>query len=280
MHGNRSRGKSNNYLLGFLASVALLIGLVVLLLGDPQKWFAGERSTEPLVVYCAAGIRLPVEAAAREYELAYGVPVQLQFGGSQTLLAGIEVTRRGDLYIPADDSFLEIARQKDLIHDVFPLARMGIVAAVRRGNPMAIHSLDDLLRRDIRLVQGNPDAAAVGTMTRAILQKTGQWEALSGNTATFKMTVNEVANDVLLGAADAGIVWDSTVKQTPGLEAIPLAPLQQVQAHVSAAILRQSTQPTSTRRFAQYLAARDRGLPLFAQHGFTPVQGEPWSEAP
>src|SRR5215203_6107104 len=108
-------GQANTYLLAFLGSVALLAGLVGLLVWGPEKWFTRqEQAAEPLVVYCAAGIRVPVEAVAREYEAAYGVPVQLQYGGSQTLLAGIEVSRRGDLYVPADDSYLQAARDKGL----------------------------------------------------------------------------------------------------------------------------------------------------------------------
>src|ERR1700722_12085569 len=44
-----------------------------------------------LLVYCAAGLRVPVEAAAKEYEGSYGVRVELQYGASGPLLNSIKV---------------------------------------------------------------------------------------------------------------------------------------------------------------------------------------------
>src|SRR5262245_17763871 len=176
-------GQANTYLLAFIGSVAILAGLVGLLALDTEICLGREEQpAEPLVVYCAAGIRAPVEAVAKEYEATYGVPVQLQYGGSQTLLAGIEVSRRGDLYIPADDSYLKAARDKELIDETIPLARMTPVIVVRQGNPRNLQSLDDLLRSDVRLAQGNPDATAIGSLTRAALRQSGRWDALNRRT--------------------------------------------------------------------------------------------------
>jgi molybdenum ABC transporter molybdate-binding protein len=280
MNSSPRPGKISFYLLAFIGSVALLGALVGLLAWDPQKWFAREPKPEPLVVYCAAGLRAPVEAVAKEYEAAYGIPVQLQYGGSQTLLANIEVAKRGDLYIPADDSYLKAARDKNLIEETIPLAHMTPVLAVKQGNPKNLRTLDDLLKPDVKVAQGNPDAAAIGAVTRDALRKTGQWDALHAKTAVFKLTVNDVANDVQVGAVDAGIVWDSTVKQTPGLEAVALPQFADAWAHVTAAVLRDTTRPTAALKFARFLAARDRGLPQFTAHGFTPVEGDEWAEEP
>src|SRR5436190_7614375 len=102
-------GQIHTAWLAFLASVAILAGLVGLLFWDHDRPFAGA-APEPLVVYCAAGIKAPVEAVARDYEKAYGVRVQPQYGGSQTLLANLEVGRSGDLYLPADDSYIHLPR--------------------------------------------------------------------------------------------------------------------------------------------------------------------------
>lgn len=273
-------GKTNTYFLAFIGSVAALVVLVGLLAWDPEKWFGREKPREPLVVHCAAGLRVPVEEIAKEYEAAYGVPVQLQYGGSQTLLAGIEQTRRGDLYIPADDSYIRMARDKRLIDETIPVARMTPVVAVRQGNPKGVLALDDLLRPDVRVAQADPDATAVGSLTRTALQKSGRWDALNGRKAVSRLTVNEVANDVHIGTVDAGLVWDSTVRQTPGLEAVSLPEFAGVRAHVTAAVLRDTRQPTAALKFARFLAARDRGLPKFAAHGFDPVEGDAWTEEP
>src|SRR5262249_21039203 len=120
---------------------------------------------------------------------------------------------------------------------------------------------------------------AIGKVTRDYL-RTDQWQALEGRTRVLKPTVNDVANDVKLGAADAGILWDATVKQYPDLEAVPLGELEWACASVDAAVLHSTTQPTAALRFARYLGARDRGLVEFQKAGFNVVQGDVWAETP
>src|SRR5579885_2783719 len=90
----------NGAWLAFLGSIALFAALVGLLLWPSHDGVAPDG---PIVIYCAAGIKRAVEAVAKEYEAKYGVAVQPDYGGSQTLLAKIEAGRdsgRGDLYLP------------------------------------------------------------------------------------------------------------------------------------------------------------------------------------
>jgi molybdate transport system substrate-binding protein len=260
----------------FLASAGLLLGLVLLLIWKPAR----PITKTPITLYCAAGIKAPIEDVARLYEQSYGVPVRLQFGGSQTLLANVEMARLGDLFLPADDSYLDLAGERKLIAERIPLARMSAVLAVRKTNPKNIRSLADLLRPDVRLVQANPDAAAIGKLVRAALQRTGQWDALEKRTIVFKPTVNDVANDIKLGTVDAGFVWDAVAGQYPELEAVRLPALEPAVAHISVGVLRSSVQPTAALRFARYLAARDKGALEFARHQFVPINGDEWAETP
>lgn len=274
--GTHASGLHKAWLLA-LGSLVLLAAMVALL-----RWQAAPRdgvaAQEPLLLYCGAGLKAPVEAAVREYERAYGVRVQLQYGGAQTLLTGIEVARKGDLYLPGDESYLELARGKGLLDEITPLAEMRPVLAVKKGNPKNVKSLDGLLRNDVRICQANPDAAAVGKLTREALQKCGRWDAVKERTIVFKPTVNDVANDIKVGSVDAGFVWDATVKQYPELESVPLADLAGSVAHTGVGVLTCSANRAAARRLARYLGARDKGLVEFERAGFTPVAGEPWAE--
>jgi molybdenum ABC transporter molybdate-binding protein len=256
----------------FFASLAAFVALAIKIFTSPTPEAASEG---PLLVYCAAALRPSVEAAVK----SYGRLVDLQFGGSQTLLANAELTKKGDLYIPADDSYLPIARAKNLIAETIALARMTPVLAVAKGNPKGVHSLKDLLRPDVRLAQANPDAAAIGKMVRGVLQKQGTWDEIKAKTLVFKPTVNDVANDLKLGSADAAFVWDTTVRQYPELERVAGVDFGVV-GNVPVAVLKSSASPTAALRFARYLAAPDRGLPEFAKNGFETVEGDAWEEKP
>jgi ABC-type molybdate transport system substrate-binding protein len=267
--------------LAFLGSVALFVALVGFLL-----WPTGDGALthDPIVIYCAAGIKPAVEAVARDYEQKYGVPIRLDYGGSQALLARLSQTGPdaggADLYLPADESYVQAGRDKGLIAETLPLARLHPVLAVAAGNPKKIASLDDLLRPGVRLAQADAKVAAVGKVTHDALRACPQWGEIDRRTTVTKPTVTDVANAVQVGAVDAGFVWDATVRQVPGIEAVPLSQLGGVSSTVSAAVLAGCRQPTAALRFARYLASRDRGLPQFEKSGFEVVEGDEWADRP
>jgi len=175
---------------------------------------------------------------------------------------------------------VEIARKKGLVDAVMPVAVMRPVLGVRKGNPKGILSLEDVLKKDVKLGQANPDAAAIGKVTRDALTKIGKWEAVKAKTVVFTGTVNEVANAVKVGSIDCGFVWDALVKQYPDLEAVQIDELKDVKSSVAVVVLKTSKNGVEARKLARYLSAKDRGLKQFAKFGFTTVEGDLWSLRP
>lgn len=244
----------------------LLILLLSLLVADRVGWW----SRSPLVVHCAAALRGPAEEAASAFERETGQAVELRFGASQSLLATIELTRQGDLLLPADDSYLQLAKEKSLLDDGIPIARMHAVVVVRAGNPKRIRLFADLLSPGVRVAQADPDVAAIGAVTRRHLRSSGQWEPLHANTRSYHGTVTDVLNAVALGSADAGIVWDALPRRRSDVEGIELPELSAARAAVSIAPLRSSRRPELARQFADYLAG-PVGNRIFQLFGFDPA---------
>lgn len=242
---------------------------------------AHAAKKEPLLVYCAAGVKRPVEAAAQAYEKEFGIPVQLQYAGSGTLLSSLRVAKTGDIYIPAEGSYVTAGQEFGLVREVIPLANQYPVIVVPKGNPKNIYSVADLLRKDVTVALANPEAAAVGQTVKVLLEKEGTWAALKDHAKVFKPTVNDIANDVKIGTVDAGIVWDATAAQYPELEAVkvPLFTAEGVET-ISACVLDSSKQPTAALRFARYLGARDKGLQAFAKAHYQVIEGDVWAETP
>ncbi len=260
-------------------SIVAFAALIGLLSWNPAESPRSEAKAA-LTVYCAAGLKPAVEPVAQEYERIFGVPIQVQYGGSGTLLSNLRVAGRGDLFIAADDSYMQLARSNGLVAEIIPLVHMVPVLAVRRGNPKNLHGLADLLQPGVTLVMANPEVAAIGKVVRDLLQKSGEWPALVRQIKVLKPTVNDVANDLKLGAADAGIVWDATARQYPELEGIGLESFAAVENTVPVGVLKWCPQPRSALRFARYLGARDRGLRQFERTGYQPVRGDAWAETP
>ena len=258
------RGVIDRAAIGLLASAIVLVGLIA--------WLShGRGPPASVVVYCAAGLREPVEAIRNAYESERGISVVVQYGGSNTLLANLKVSQDADLFLPADDSYIALAQQDRLLADTFPVARMRPLLAMKKGNPLQVKSLSDLLTKDVRLSMTDPDAAATGKLVQAALQSAGKWELLKSRVTVFKGTVSEVAADLQVGAADAGIVWDTMLKQLRDFEEVPLPELAGTSALVVAGVVADSRQPAAARALAEYIAAADKGQRFLRDAGFAPA---------
>ncbi len=240
----------------------------------------GKKGETKLFFYCAAGMKPPVSVIADEYSQKYHVDIQLQYGGSGTLLSNIRVAKRGDLYLAADQSYIAKAKEFNLVDEVIPVAYLTPVVVVKEGNAKNINSIKDLLRKDVATAIANPSAASIGRLTKKIFEKEGLWEQLRAHVKVLKPTVNDVANDVKIGSVDAGIVWDATGKQYDDLQNIAIPEFKKYTKQVTIAVLKSSQNPTAALRFVRYLTAKDKGLKLFEKFNYKPIDGDIWEENP
>jgi ABC-type molybdate transport system substrate-binding protein len=96
----------------------------------------------------------------------------------------------------------------------------------------------------------------------------------------MKPTVTDIASDLSIGTVDVAIVWDSTVPQFKGIEAVEIPSLAAHIENASAAVLAVSKQPSAALRFARYLAAPEKGGAIFMRHGFQTAGGDKWAAKP
>ena len=265
-----------------IASILIIAALIYFLL--PSQDFKEDiGSTESLIFFCAAGIKPPVEAVAKEYEENYGVKIQLQYGGSGTLLTSLQVAKNVDLYLAGDFSYIKIAQERGLVAEAIPLSYMRPVVAVKKGNPKNITSIEDLLQKDIKVALGNPEAASIGKQTQIILERAGKWRTLKRHVekhGVFKPTVPEIANDIKIGSVDAGIIWDATANQYPEIGTVNVPEFDAEKKQITIGVVKSSKQPTEALRFARYLSAQDKGLLVFQSFGYEPVNGDKWAWKP
>jgi ABC-type molybdate transport system substrate-binding protein len=160
------------------------------------------------------------------------------------------------------------------------VATQHLVLAVRRGNPKAIRGLADLARADVRLALPNPEAASAGKAIRTVLGKVGLWDQVARQAAVFKPTVNEVANDVILGSIDVGVVWDPLIALHPGMEGISTPELEAQVEQIGIGVLASAVAPTRALHFARYLTAKERGMEVFRRAGYQTGDGDRWDEHP
>lgn len=267
---------------GFVA-VGSVVALAVLIFA--LWWREQHNRTEPLepplIVYAAPASRLSLEEVRSAYERETGRFVDIRYEPSEVLLEKVRLphpTEPGDVFIPADDSYVLRAREEGLVAESFPVARMRAVLLTAKGNPESIGVWADLLRDRVRIAVPNP-SAAVGKLARDHLIRTGKWPDLAPH-VVGALNVTDAANAARAGGVDAAIVWDAVANgpNYAGQTVLALPELAGVTGRVEAAVLKQSRDMSAARRFACFVAASDRGLIHFRAAGFAVEDRGAWAE--
>ena len=266
----------NRLAISMAGSAVVLLGLTWALFQSTPTANRQNTNAIPLFLHCAAGCRLPMNQLISDYEQSNNVHIETNWAGSDTLLNQLEVSRRGDLYLAADETYIEEAQRRNLVDESFPLATQRPVILVVKGNPKNIKSVADLSRDDVFLAVGNPELAAIGQKTRSLFEQSGDWDAIAAavtDHGTFLPTVPEVANAVQIGSVDAGIVWNTIARQYPDLEPVRIPELDTGLATITLGVLTHSDHPDAARRLARFLADKQHGLRVFEEMGWGKVEG-------
>jgi molybdate transport system substrate-binding protein len=280
---------SNGWLVsgGSVAAIALLVFLL---------WAMGSRPSvtgKSLHLFCAAGISKPVRKIIQEYERAYGVTIQADYGATGELLASIaKVGVQGDLFISADSATMRDAQRMGIVAESIPIARIRTVLVINRKTQerltkqgKAVTGLSDLLRDDVKVVMAT-EGAAIGKAGKAILQSAGLWDRLEerrrggGNLVSTVGTVNKVVESVSTMEGYIGLAWDAVAQQFADVVMVPLPANHERIEYYEIGVLVKSANPTAALRFARYVTARDKGLTLAQKHHFHVVPGDKWAETP
>jgi molybdate transport system substrate-binding protein len=252
-----------------MRSLKLLLTALVLTSCTDQK-----QGQQPITLYCAAGLAQPLQEIAAAYQKRFGIPVEIQSGASQTLLASLQVTGLGDLYLPADDSYLADAETKQLVTKRIELASQQAVVVCTKA--MKLSSFAELATVPAALPSA--ESAAIGKLTRAAVGEPA-WEAAVAR-GTSTATVTEAANALKAGSVKAALIWQPMLAQYPQFVALPCAQVESIRSKVSVGLLRSSKVPARAMHFARFLSAKDQGLAVLSKHSFQVVEGDPWEDQP
>ncbi|TQD23500.1 molybdate ABC transporter substrate-binding protein [Methanolobus vulcani] len=227
-----------------------------------------QTSEEALLVYCGAGMRRPMDEIGVMFEEEYGVPVQYNYAGSNTLLTQIELTGEGDVYMPGATYYFEVAAEKGFVDNFSKVVYHIPVIITPPDNPANIDSLDDLANDDVSVVLGDSKAAAIGVLCEKMLTKKGIYNETEENVVAKGATVNELVTYVSLGQADASIVWEDLVRNNDEVNMIEISEDDNLIKIVPIATLTTSENPEIAAEFVDFVVS-DEGRSIFEEYGFT-----------
>lgn len=146
------------------------------------------------------------------------VTFTFNFAGSQQLAHQLAQGAPADLFASANEAQMQVAAEAGRIDgaDLHSFARNQLQIVVPEANPADLNSLADLTRPDLNIVVAD-ESAPIGQYTQVLLANLGRSADLPADTDTriienvvsYEQNVRAVLSKVVLGEADAGIVYHS-----------------------------------------------------------------------
>jgi len=205
-----------------LLPVLLVFPAILLGCGGPD-----ETAPDSLTLFCGSASKPAMEEISARFERETGIEVNTIFGGSGTLLSQIELSQKGEVYLPGSPDYIIIANRKKLLVENSERIVAYLVPAIitPARNPAAVHSLSDLARPGTRVGLGNPETVCLGLYAVELLEANGLLEKVMKNVVTFGGSCSKTANLAAMSKLDAILGWRVFHFWNPDRMAyVPIAP--------------------------------------------------------
>lgn len=230
------------------------------------------RRDRELSIFCAASLSEVFSALADEFAMRHrDLDIRLHGAGSQILAQQLIEGAPADLFAPAHPEHMDRLRRKGLVGEPVYFARNKLTIIVPRSNPGSVSGAADLARPGVEVILAGPSVPA-GRYARETLDRMGLLGAVLDNLVSNEENVKLVLSKVLLGEADAGIVYVTDVRP-PHLSKIVELPLPEessVPVEYTIAVPKEAQNAEDARAFLRFILSRE-GQALLTEHGFQPV---------
>ncbi|MFC0229500.1 molybdate ABC transporter substrate-binding protein [Serratia aquatilis] len=248
----------------WLAGVALASGMIV-------QASAAERIT----VFAAASLTNALQDIAAQYQKGQDVQVVSSFASSSTLARQIEQGAPADLFISADQQWMDYVIDKQQMVKETRYTLLGnnlvlIAAKSAHQDNIGINKKTDWakLLKGGRLSVGDPDHVPAGIYAKEALQNLGVWTALESQLAR----ANNVRSAMALverEEAPLGIVYGSDAVASDKVKVVGIFPEESHKpVEYPMAIVKDRQTPAVT-AFYSYLKSPEAAA-IFERYGFAP----------
>jgi len=249
-----------------------------------------ELATQPqpsgihgsVVVYAAASLTQAFTVIGDEFmKLHPGTKVLLNFAGSQQLAQQLALGASADVFASADSTQMKRAEDQGRIAQGAPriFAHNRLIVVVARDPTVPVRGLADLARRGLKIVLA-AQPVPVGRYSRIFLEKAAAdpaygaafRDAVTANTVSLEENVRAVLNKVILGEADAGIVYSSdlSAKSASKVSTMQIPDALNTIASYPIATVANSANPRAAAAFVDLVLSAD-GQKVLADYGFVPA---------
>lgn len=241
------------------------------------------ESSRSITVFAAASLTEAFSELGAQFEAQNpGAAVVYNFAGSQQLAQQLAQGAPADVFISANQEQMDVAIQAGRISAEQSKALVGnsLVVVFTQPSPGSIRRIQDLANSGVKVVLADKNVPA-GKYALEFLDKAANStefgadfkDAVLNNVVSYEENVRAVLTKIILGEADAGIVYTTDIGQPAdenvGVLEIPVD--LNVNALYTIAPVQDSKQADLARAFVDFLL-KPASQDLLAKYGFQPVQ--------
>ncbi|WP_058969851.1 molybdate ABC transporter substrate-binding protein [Type-D symbiont of Plautia stali] len=232
-------------------------------------------AAEKITVFAAASLTNALQEIATQYQKKTGVEVVSSFASSSTLARQIDQGAPADLFISADQQWMDDVVAKKSVVDSTRYTLLGndlVLVAPKSDSAKAvtINAQTDWksLLKGERLAVGDPDHVPAGIYAKEALQKLGAWETLSPQLAPAN-NVRAALALVERNESPYGIVYGSDAVASDKVQVVGRFPEDSHKPVEYPMAIVKEHQNATVEAFYKYLQGPDAAA-VFKQYGFTP----------
>ena len=192
------------------------------------------------------------------------------FGPSDGLATQIQSGVPADVYASASETWMDAVQKDPGVIGRADFARNRLVVITPKDDPAHIASIQDLGNPGVKLVLAAKGVPA-GDYAREVLDNAGIAKQAEANVVSNEEDDKAVVQKVLLGEADAGIVYvtDLTPQVTPDLRSVQIPKSVNVIATYPIAVVKGTERATLAQQFDEYVLS-PAGQKTLRGFGFMP----------
>lgn len=264
-----------------LASIFALLALCLVAAGCGERTTTTSEGatpavdTRPLTVFAAASLKESLDAAAEAWREQTGQTVQISYAASSALARQIEQRAPADVFLSADNEWMDWLQERDLIDPASRIDLLGntlvlIAPASNDAQPLALEQGTDLLPLlgdNGRIALALTASVPAGKYAKAAFESLGTWSAIEPRVAEAE-NVRAALLLVARGETPLGVVYGSDAQAEPRVKVLATFPEGSHAAIVyPVARVATGTHP-ATGDFIAWLQSEDADA-IFRRHGFS-----------
>ncbi len=196
-----------------------------------------------------------------------GAEVTFSFAGSSELIAQLREGAPADVFASADLANMAVLTDADLVDGVPEVFATNVAEIiVEAGNPRGITAVADLANDDLVVVQCAPEVPC-GAYAEQVIATAG----VTVTPSSLEQNVKAVVTKVVLGEADAGLVYSTDVLAAgDDADGVAIPDDINVVAEYPIALLADAPDPLGGRAFVDFVLSAE-GQRILADAGFGPT---------